>query len=155
LVLKGEITGREDLAIDGEVEGTLHLAGARVTVGPAGRVRAYIFAREIVVQGKLSGDLRADERIEIGRSGSLEGSAAAKRIAVEEGATIAGLVEVLRPGEVARSADSGGTSRAGISRATWPTAERSPVRVDEKKTEAVRRDEPVIARDPSTPESLN
>lgn len=148
IVLRGEITGREDLAIDGEVEGTLRLEGARVTIGPAGRVRATIFAREIVVQGEVRGDLRAEERIEIGRSGSLAGNAAAKRIAIEEGATIDGAVEVLRGGEVSRAGESAGGSRAGAARAARMAAENSPGAAAEREREAKWSDEPVIARDP-------
>ena len=112
IVLRGDITGREDLSIDGELEGTLRLDGARLTVGAAGRVRANVFAREIVIHGELRGDLRAEERIEITRSASVAGNAIAKRIAIEDGAIFNGAIEVLRPGEPARSGESAGTSRA-------------------------------------------
>jgi cytoskeletal protein CcmA (bactofilin family) len=148
LVLRGEITGREDISIDGEVEGTLRLEGARVTICPAGRVRANISAREIVVQGEVRGELRAEERIEIGRSGSVQGSAAAKRIAIEDGAVFNGSIEVLRPGEVARAAESAGTSRAGVARAAKLAAGNSPAPAAEKAADTAWRDEPVIVRDP-------
>ncbi len=148
LVLRGEITGREDLSIDGEVQGTLLLEGARVTICPAGRVRANISAREIVVQGEVRGDLRAEERIEIGRGGSVQGSAAAKRIAIEDGAVLNGSIEVMRPGEVTRSAESAGTSRPGVSRAAKLAAGSPPAPAAENAAETTSHDEPVIVRDP-------
>ena len=148
LVLRGEITGREDLSIDGEVEGTLRLEGARVTICPAGRVRASVSAREIVVQGEVRGDLRAEERIEIGRTGSVQGSAAAKRIAIEDGAVFNGSIEVLRPGEVTRSAESAAATRSGISRAAKLAAGSSPSPAVKDAAEAAWSNEPVSASDP-------
>lgn len=145
LVLRGEITGREDLSIDGEVEGTLHLDGARVTIGPAGRVRAGVSAREIVVHGEVRGDLRAEERIEIGRSGSVHGNAAAKRIAIEDGAVFNGSIEVLRPGEVARSSETIGPSRAGARPALRAAAAASPAQARENAAETIGRDETVAS----------
>jgi cytoskeletal protein CcmA (bactofilin family) len=150
LVLRGEITGAEDLSIDGEVEGTLRLEGARVTVGPAGRVRASVNAREIVVHGEVRGELCAEDRIEIGSTGSVEGNATAKRIAIEDGAVFNGSIEVSRPGETAGSGGSGGGSRTGVRptpRATSSTAKDSPARAGEKKTDAVWRDEPDVSSD--------
>jgi cytoskeletal protein CcmA (bactofilin family) len=150
LVVRGEITGREDLLIDGEVEGTLRLDGARVTIGPAGRVRAGVTAREIVVHGEVRGDLRAEERIEIGRSGSVHGNAAAKRIAIEDGAVFNGSIEVLRPGEVARSGETASATRAEVRpvlRAAASAATASPAPALESTAETVWRDETVVASD--------
>jgi cytoskeletal protein CcmA (bactofilin family) len=94
LVIKGEIRGREDLYIDGEVQGTIHLADGRVTVGPHGKISADVDAREIVVRGKVKGTLRGRDRVEVGRTGEIRGDIATRRIAIEEGAQIHSKVEI-------------------------------------------------------------
>jgi cytoskeletal protein CcmA (bactofilin family) len=99
LVLKGEITGREDLAVDGEVEGSLRLAGARLVLGVTGSIRGDVEAREIVVGGHVIGNLRAEERLEITRTGNVSGDAIARRILVEDGAVFNGTMEVAGAGE--------------------------------------------------------
>lgn len=149
LVLRGEITGREDLAIDGEMEGTLRLEGARVTIGAAGRVRASVFAREIVIHGEVRGDLRAQERIEIGHTGSVQGTAAAKRIAIEDGAIFNGSIEVLRAGEALRGGESTAATRADArpalrSAVPAPAASSAPAA---GVAETAWRDRPVTASD--------
>jgi cytoskeletal protein CcmA (bactofilin family) len=149
-MLRGEITGAEDLSIDGDVEGTLRLDGARVTIGPAGRVRASVTAREIVVHGEVRGELCAEERIEIGRSGSVHGNAVAKRIAIEDGAVFNGSIDVQRPGESARSGGAGGAARTDVRpapRAASSAAKDSLAPAAEKKAEAVWRDETVVPSD--------
>lgn len=95
LLIKGEVQGREDLYIDGEVQGTIRLSNARLTVGPHGRVTADVDAREIVVRGKVKGALRARERVEVGRTGELRGDISTQRIAIEEGAQIRSKVEII------------------------------------------------------------
>ncbi len=101
LSIKGEITGREDLFIDGEVEGSIHLTDGNVTVGPKGRVTADIEAREIIVRGKVKGNLHGRERVQISRTGEAAGEISTRRIAIEEGAVFRGKVAVVR-GEEAR-----------------------------------------------------
>ncbi|MBZ5698762.1 MAG: polymer-forming cytoskeletal protein [Acidobacteriia bacterium] len=103
LLIKGEIRGREDLYIDGEVQGTIHLTDGRVTVGPHGKVSADVDAREIVVRGKVKGALRGRERVEVGRTGEVRGDIATLRIAIEEGAQVHSKVEITRA-EESRSA---------------------------------------------------
>jgi cytoskeletal protein CcmA (bactofilin family) len=99
LVIKGEIRGREDLYIDGEVHGTINLTDGRVTIGPHGRITAEIEAREIVVRGTVKGTLMARDRVEIGKTGDADGDIITARIAVEDGAQIHGRVEVPKPDE--------------------------------------------------------
>ena len=101
LVIKGEIRGAEDLYIDGEVHGTIHLGEGRVTIGPHGQIMADVNAREIIVRGKVKGALRGRERVEVGRTGETRGEISTLRIAIEEGAQIHSKVEVTR-GETAR-----------------------------------------------------
>ncbi len=88
LVIKGEIRGREDLYIDGEVQGTIHLTDGRVTIGPHGNISADVDAREVVVRGTVKGSVRGRERVEIGRTGEVRGDISTIRIAIEEGAQI-------------------------------------------------------------------
>src|SRR6202035_312956 len=96
LVIKGEIRGREDLYIDGEVQGTIHLSDGRVTVGPHGKISADVDAREVIVRGKVKGAVRGRERVEIGRTGEIRGDIVTIRIAIEEGAQIHSKVEITR-----------------------------------------------------------
>lgn len=96
LLIKGEIQGREDLYIDGEVQGIIRLSEGRVTVGPHGKISADVDAREIVVRGKVKGALRGRERVEVGRSGEIRGDIVTSRIAIEEGAQMHSKVEITR-----------------------------------------------------------
>jgi cytoskeletal protein CcmA (bactofilin family) len=92
--IRGEVSGDEDLQIDGELSGTVKLVGARVSIGPEGRVAGNIQAREIIVRGTLKGNLRASERILMGSTGRWEGDGVSPRLAIEEGATVRGNLEV-------------------------------------------------------------
>src|ERR1700674_801428 len=96
LLIKGEIKGSDDLYIDGEVQGSIHLSNGRVTVGPHGKISADVDAREIIVRGKVTGALRGRERVEIGSTGEVRGDIATLRIAIGEGAQIHSKVEITR-----------------------------------------------------------
>ena len=102
LVIKGEIRGREDLYIDGEVQGSIHLDDGRVTIGPHGKISADVDAREIIIRGIVKGSLRGRDRVEVGRTGDIRGDIQTLRIAIEEGAQIHSKVEIMR-GEDSRS----------------------------------------------------
>jgi cytoskeletal protein CcmA (bactofilin family) len=97
LFIKGEITGSESLYIDGRVEGSLNLPGNRVTVGRNGQVAANITAREIVVLGKVKGNVSATDRVDIRAEGSLSGDVAAARISIEDGAFFKGGIDIRKP----------------------------------------------------------
>ena len=99
LVIKGEVTGSESLYIDGRVEGSINLPGNRVTVGRNGVVAANINAREIVVIGKLRGNLNASDRVDIRNEGSLTGDVVAQRISIEDGAFFKGGIDIRKPGQ--------------------------------------------------------
>lgn len=94
LFIKGEITGSESLYIDGKVEGTINLPGNRVTVGRNGQVAANIVAREVVVLGKVRGNVSATDRVDIRAEGSLNGDVAAARISIEDGAFFKGGIDI-------------------------------------------------------------
>ncbi|MGB6191015.1 MAG: polymer-forming cytoskeletal protein [Terracidiphilus sp.] len=94
LFIKGEITGSESLYIDGKIEGTINLPGNRLTVGRNGQVNASINAREIVVLGKVKGNVTATDRVDIRAEGSLTGDVAAARISIEDGAFFKGGIDI-------------------------------------------------------------
>ena len=99
LVIKGEVTGSESLYIDGRVEGSINLSGNRVTVGRNGVVAANINAREIVVLGKVRGNLTASDRVDIRSDGSLTGDVVAARISIEDGAFFKGGIDIRKAGK--------------------------------------------------------
>lgn len=95
--IRGEISGNTDLYIDGEVQGELRFGQANVTIGPSGRVHASIEAREIIVQGRVQGTLRAGESVRLGEASQVQGNVHAPRIAIEEGARLRGKVDMTSP----------------------------------------------------------
>ena len=98
LVIKGEVTGSESLYIDGRVEGSINLSGNRVTVGLNGVVAANINALEILVLGKVRGNLTASDRVDIRSDGSLTGDVVAARISIEDGAFFKGGIDIRKAG---------------------------------------------------------
>ena len=97
LAIKGEVTGAESLFIDGRVEGTINFPGNRVTVGRNGNVTANIIAKELVIMGKVQGNVDCADRLDIRSDGVLSGDVITHRISVEEGAILKGGVEVRNP----------------------------------------------------------
>jgi cytoskeletal protein CcmA (bactofilin family) len=96
VIIKGELSGSEDLYIDGQVEGSIELSGNRLIIGPHGQVRANVNAKGVVVQGKLDGNIRASERAELTKSAVAVGDIVAQRVAIEEGAYFKGKVDIQR-----------------------------------------------------------
>ena len=94
VVIKGELSGSEDLFFDGEVEGTIELTGNSLTVGPNGRIRANINAREVVIMGKVHGNIKASDRLELRQTGLLTGDVTTSRIVIQDGAFFKGAVEI-------------------------------------------------------------
>ena len=99
LKLKGEITGSEDLYIDGEVEGTVELKGNSLTVGPNGNVHADVSARSITILGRLQGNVKVGERTEIRKTGSFGGELLTAQIVIEDGAVFRGSIDIVKPGQ--------------------------------------------------------
>ncbi len=97
VVVKGELTGNEDLVVDGEVEGSIALRGQTLTVGPNGRVRANIEARTVVLYGRVDGDIHATDRVDLRKSASLAGNIATARISIEDGAFFKGGIDIQKP----------------------------------------------------------
>jgi cytoskeletal protein CcmA (bactofilin family) len=96
VMIKGQIFSREDLIIDGEVEGTVEAQENRVTVGPNGKVRASVKAREIVVLGSIQGNVEATEKIDIRKDARLVGDIKTARIVIEDGAYFKGSIDIVK-----------------------------------------------------------
>src|SRR6516164_648543 len=103
LHVKGEITGHEDLHIDGTVEGLVHLEDRKLTIGASAKVTADIIAREVAVFGNVKGNLRARDRIEIKKAGSVVGDLTTARIMIEDGAYFKGSIEIDKTGDASSS----------------------------------------------------
>lgn len=96
VIVKGQIVSREDLTIDGEVEGTVELQEHRLTVGPNGRVTASVKAREIVVLGTIHGNVETTDKIDIRKDAKLVGDIRTARIVIEDGAYFKGNIDIVR-----------------------------------------------------------
>ncbi len=96
LVVKGDISGSEDLQIDGTVEGSISLQSQRLTVGHTAHLNSEIVAREVVVYGKVEGNLRVRDRVEIKKDSSVMGDITTARISIEDGAYFKGRIEIDR-----------------------------------------------------------
>src|SRR5271157_4968405 len=97
VVVKGELSGSEDLVVDGEVEGSIALHGQSLTVLPNGRVRANIEAGNVILHGRVDGDIHASERVELLKSASLTGNISTARILIEDGAFFKGTIDMQKP----------------------------------------------------------
>ncbi len=94
VLVKGELSGSEDLYLDGEVEGSIDLKGHSITIGPHGRVRANVNARDVVVHGRVEGNVRGTERVELKKSAILVGDIFTQRIVIEDGAYFKGGIDI-------------------------------------------------------------
>jgi cytoskeletal protein CcmA (bactofilin family) len=124
VLIKGELSGSEDIYVDGQVEGNIHLSGHNLTIGPHGRVRANVSAKNVTVAGTLDGNIVAGERTEFRKTAVANGDVQTKRIAIEDGAFFKGKLEILAEskhesstgtGAVAASAASSGASSGSAS----------------------------------------
>lgn len=103
VMIKGELSGSEDLYVDGQVEGTINLLENNLTVGPNGQLRADVHAKGVIVQGKVEGNIQASERAELTKSAIVVGDVATQRMAVEEGAYLKGKVDMQRQSSSAKA----------------------------------------------------
>ena len=124
LHVKGEISGNEDLHIDGSVEGLVQLEDRKLTVGSSAKVTADVVAREVVVYGSVKGNLRARDRIEIKKDGSVVGDLTTARIMIEDGAYFKGSIEIDRGNEKETDHD-----RSAFARAANPISAHAPTHV--------------------------
>src|SRR5713101_4761918 len=94
VVIRGELSGNEDLYIDGDVEGTVTLPESRLTIGPNARVRANLNVRDVIVFGHLTGNVQATGRVDLRQSALVNGDIVAGRLSIEESAILTGRVEL-------------------------------------------------------------
>ncbi len=99
VAVRGQFSGNENLLVEGQVEGTITLEDHTVTVGTNGQVKAEIHARQVIVLGAVTGNITAQEKVEIRRSGHVVGDILSGAVAIEEGAYFKGSIEILREGE--------------------------------------------------------
>ena len=98
VLIKGELSGSEDLTIEGQVEGKIELRQNVLTIGPNGRIKAQVFAKAVIIQGEVHGNITASERVDIRDNGSVEGDLAAPRVAIADGAHFRGGIDMQKPG---------------------------------------------------------
>jgi cytoskeletal protein CcmA (bactofilin family) len=94
VLIKGELSGSEDLFLDGEVEGKIELRGHALTVGPNGRVKANVNARDLILNGKIEGNVQCSGRVELKKSAVLTGDIVTQRIIIEDGALFKGSIDI-------------------------------------------------------------
>lgn len=131
LQIKGEVSGDEDLTVEGKVEGKITLNGHVVTIGTNGRVMAEIRAKSVVVGGQVRGNVTADDRVEILATGTVLGDVRAPRVVLADGAHFKGTIDM-----DARSGDGGrapATAPSGVSRPT-AVGDQTPVPATASKT---------------------
>jgi cytoskeletal protein CcmA (bactofilin family) len=121
--IKGEVTGSEDLFVDGQVEGKLNLTNGSLTVGPNGHVKADVTAREVIVRGRVEGKIDGRERIQLWSTGQVNGELQTERLAIEDGALLRGKVEAGKPMDNRSEVRSAGASSSvGKSALTVPVS---------------------------------
>lgn len=98
VVIKGELSGSEDLTIEGHVEGKIELRDNVLTIGPNGKIRAEVFAKAVIVLGEVTGNVTASEKVDIRDNGSVDGDIISPRVAIAEGAHFRGSVDMQRAG---------------------------------------------------------
>jgi cytoskeletal protein CcmA (bactofilin family) len=98
VVIKGELSGSEDLYLDGEVEGNIDLRNSNLVIGPNGRVRAHVLAKDVVIHGKVDGNVTGMEKVELKKSALVNGDINTQRIVIEDGAFFKGAIDI-RKGE--------------------------------------------------------
>jgi cytoskeletal protein CcmA (bactofilin family) len=111
--IKGEVTGSEDLFVDGQVDGKLSLTNGSLTVGPNGTVKADVTAREVIVRGKVEGKVSGRDKVQLWSTGQVTGEIQTDRLAIEDGALLRGRVEAGKhPARANESSSSAVTSSA-------------------------------------------
>jgi len=96
VVIKGELTGSEDLTIEGHVEGKIELRQNVLTIGPNGKIKAQVYAKAVIILGEVTGNVTATEKVDLRDNGSVDGDIAAPRVAIAEGAHFRGSIDMQR-----------------------------------------------------------
>ena len=123
VVIKGELSGSEDLTIEGHTEGRIDLKDNVLTIGPNGKIKAEIFAKAVVVLGEVVGNVTASEKVDIRDHGSVEGDISSPRVAIAEGAHFRGSVDMQRSGAAAKPAAAAAQSAKPANAVPTPHAQ--------------------------------
>jgi cytoskeletal protein CcmA (bactofilin family) len=118
VVIKGELSGSEDLTIEGQVEGKIELKDHLLTIGPNGRIKAQVFAKTVIVLGEVNGNVSASEKVEIRDGGSVDGDIISPRVAIAEGAHFRGSVDMQKK---AGSSSASASTSSSVKTAPTPT----------------------------------
>jgi cytoskeletal protein CcmA (bactofilin family) len=129
VIIKGEVSGSENLYVDGEVEGSIQLDGHSLTIGQNGRVRASLKAKDIVVQGRVDGSVTAGDRLDLRKTAVLVGDIQAQRLAVEDGAFLKGKIETTKAEPQASSQPRPEMKQAAVVASANPVKSGSAVQV--------------------------
>jgi cytoskeletal protein CcmA (bactofilin family) len=122
VVIKGELSGSEDLTIEGQVEGKIELKENALTIGANGRIRAQVFAKTVIVLGEVSGNISASEKVDIRDGGSVDGDIISPKVAIAEGAHFRGSVDMQKKGGMPQTkAESSAKAEPAKSVAPAPT----------------------------------
>jgi cytoskeletal protein CcmA (bactofilin family) len=114
MVVKGDLSGNEDLLIAGQFEGTVNVQGHCLTIGPEGKVKAEIQAARVIIHGSVHGNISVKERVEIYKTGHVVGDLVAPGISIEDGAYFKGKIEILREGMHAEASPSSPSSKQAV-----------------------------------------
>ncbi len=118
--IKGEVTGSEDLFVDGLVDGKLNLTNGSLTIGPNGTVKADVNAREVIVRGKIEGKVTGRDKVQLWSTGQVTGEVQTERLSIEEGASLRGKVEAGKQPSGARETKAATAGATGKSSETLP-----------------------------------
>jgi cytoskeletal protein CcmA (bactofilin family) len=108
VVIKGELSGSEDLTIEGQVEGKIELRQNVLTIGPNGKIKAQVFAKAVIVLGEVVGNVTASEKVDIRDNGSVDGDLVSPRVAIAEGAHFRGSIDMQKQGALGQPHDTKG-----------------------------------------------
>jgi len=120
VIIRGDLSGHEDLYLDGDIEGTITLKDNRLTIGPNAQIKADITVRDLIVFGKLAGNIHAAGRVDLRQSASVKGDVFAGRLSIEESAMLSGRVELTGSSERTSSTAGSVAAKATPSEANAP-----------------------------------
>src|SRR5689334_17760492 len=122
VVIKGELSGSEDLTIEGQVEGKIELRQNVLTIGANARIKAQVFAKAVIILGEVTGNVTASEKVDIRDNGSVDGDIASPRVAIAEGAHFRGSIDMQRAGAKGEAKSESKSTAAATQAAPAPAA---------------------------------
>jgi len=139
VIIKGELSGSEDLTIEGNVEGKIELRDNTLTIGPNGKIRAEVFAKAVIVLGEVTGNVTATEKVDIRDNGSVDGDVSAPRVAIAEGAHFRGAID-MQKGATRLKAAAPAPAAAAKPATPPPAGEKRLTRLEQLRKEQEERE---------------